>query len=148
MRSRPPASLRPLPSTVRRMNHCLRPTQGKRPPRLSCLATPGQRQAFSRDALRYFSSSGLSAGEEEGKSQTGKAINSSGALHTQEDRFPTTQGTLPTPGHPSLWSKMQPEVRERGPVSAPSLTYCVPLATTTLSLQDIFFHSKIQNWVI
>lgn len=105
MRSRSPSSLRPPPSTVRRMSHCLRPTRGKKQPRLSCLATPGQRQAFSREALRYLSSSGLSAGEEEGKSQTGKAINSSGALHTQEDRFPTTQGTLPTPGHPSLWSK-------------------------------------------
>lgn len=102
MRSRPPASQRPPPSTVRRMSHCLRPTRGKRPPGLSCLATPGQRQAFSRETLRYLSSSGLSAGEEEGKSQAEKAISSSGALHTQEDCVPTTQGTSPTPGHPSL----------------------------------------------
>lgn len=102
MRSRPPASQRPPPSTVRRMSHCLRPTRGKRPPGLSCLATPGQRQAFSRETLRYLSSSGLSAGEEEGKSQAEKAISSSGALHTQEYCVPTTQGTSPTPGHPSL----------------------------------------------
>lgn len=126
------------------MSHCLRPTRGKRPPGLSCLATPGQRQAFSRRDTEIPQPGAQCRGGGR-KSQAEKAISSSSLTHTQEDCVPTTQGTSPTPGHPSLVQRCNLEVRERGPVSAPLVMYCVPLATTPLSLQDYFFHSKIQT---